>query len=237
MTRAALEALWAVFALALLLKISLRTRAEDYGFALAMPATVLLATKLVGSAPRLPDEPGRKPVLRALLLLVVLVDLGATLSQSAFYYRHKVLPIGRGPDTFLTYDRGDDPRGADLVLLLERIEARVPEGATLVVLPEGVMLNYLSRRTNPTPYLSFMPPEVAIHGEATMLAALEASAPDFVVLAHRWTGEYGVDFFGDPSYGKTILDWVHARYERIVRVDHAPFEGQYLHGYELLRRR
>jgi hypothetical protein len=236
--RAALAALWATFALTFLLKIALRVRADDYGFALAMPASLLFVGRLLGAPPSAPTEPARSPRLRALILIFLVVDLGATAAQSAHYYGHKTHPEGRGADTFFAYDRDADPRGDDVALALERIEARIPPGAPFVVLPEGVMLNYLSRRPSPTRYLSFMPPEVAIHGEATMLAALEASRPGYVVLAHRWTGEYGVGYFGaDASYGKTILDWVREHYEVFVRVDHVPFRGRYEYGLEILRRR
>ncbi len=236
--RAALAALWATFGLAFLLKIALRARADDYGFALAMPGYLLLLGALVGTPPRAPEEPGRNPRLRAVFVLILLVDLVGTVAQSAFYYGRETLTVGRGTDAFLTYDREAYPRGTDVTLALERIEARIPPDASFVVLPEGVMLNYLSRRPTPTRYVSFMPPEVTVFGEERMLAALDASAPPYVVLLHRWTGEYGVGFFGaDPAYGKKLMDWVALHYAMIVRVDHVPFRERYDFGIEILRRR
>ena len=39
------------------------------------------------------------------------------------------------------------------------------------------MVNYLSRRVNPTPYVNFMPPELAAFGEQPMRARLHMLAP------------------------------------------------------------
>jgi len=73
------------------------------------------------------------------------------------------------------------------------------------------MLNYLARKPEPTRYLSFMPPEVLMFGEAAMLAELRANPPDRVVLVHRVTAEYGTPLFG-RDYGRELAAWVASRY-------------------------
>lgn len=99
------------------------------------------------------------------------------------------------------------------------------------------MVNYLVRRTNPTPYLTFMPPEFAIYGETRMLEALQNDPPDFIVLLSKDTEEYGVGPFGkDPAYGSIMVAWVKAWYETVWQVVGGPGQpGQF--GAELLRRR
>ena len=47
-------------------------------------------------------------------------------------------------------------------------------GATLAVLPEGVMLNYLLRRDSPLRVINLMPPELLVFGEEGILHALGA---------------------------------------------------------------
>ena len=65
-------------------------------------------------------------------------------------------------------------------ILSGRVEARcpgfkanVPPDATLAVLPEGAMINYLSRHVNPTPCLVWVPPVMAVFGQTNMAAAFE----------------------------------------------------------------
>ena len=56
------------------------------------------------------------------------------------------------------------------------------------------MINYLTRRLNPTPYTSFIPTPVIIYGEQTILQSLQKHTPDFVLLVHKNTGSFGYRF-------------------------------------------
>ena len=70
-----------------------------------------------------------------------------------------------------------------------------------------------------------------------MLADLRAHPPDFVVLIHRNSAEFGVGPFGtDPRNGRAIMDWVRKHYRRVERVGEEPFQGRGF-GTVILRRR
>jgi hypothetical protein len=86
---------------------------------------------------------------------------------------------------------------------------------TLAVLPEGVMLNYLTRRAAPTKFITWMPPELYFFGEAKMLAALQVEPPDWVLLLPRDLEEYGVSPFG-AGYADSIARWIDARYVAVT---------------------
>ena len=111
---------------------------------------------------------------------------------------------------------------------------------TLLVLPEGGMVNYLTRRTNPTRHLKFLPPELEIFGEAEILADLEAHPPDFVALIQRDTAEYGLPLFG-THYGQRLLDWARDAYVLVVRDGAEPLRPERmndrLNGWEVRVRR
>lgn len=78
------------------------------------------------------------------------------------------------------------------------------------------MINYLSRRCNPTPHLNFMPPEMQIFGTAAMLSAIQQEPPDFIAVFHRRTREYGVGPWGsDPTYGQGLMEWVAGSYQPV----------------------
>jgi hypothetical protein len=108
-------------------------------------------------------------------------------------------------------------------------------GETLVALPEGIILNVLLRRRNPTPHMNFMPPEILIFDEQAILASLEATPPDWIALVHKDTSEYGPRFFG-RDYARRLAAFVRRDYRRVGRTGDVPFEPEARYGIELWRR-
>jgi hypothetical protein len=96
---------------------------------------------------------------------------------------------------------------------IEYLQAHVAPHETVLVLPEGVTLNFLAGRRSPTPYFNFMPPELVMFGEANIVESLRGSPPDVVVFVRRVLYEYGLERFGDQGFGAQLLAWAHANYE------------------------
>jgi hypothetical protein len=209
--------IWSVFAFVLMGKIILSPRLFHYGFALAMPAALALVACVLHFLPHaLQRIHGGGDVFRRFALAMLIADAIFLLKISNGYYSSKNLAVGSGGDAILTLPSKADPRGAAVAEVLARIDAVIPSQASFVVLPEGVMLNYLSRRINPTPYVTFMPPELSIFGERNILMAMQQHPPDFVLLVPKDTSEYGVAPFGvDPNYGMEIMEWVKQEYAAI----------------------
>ena len=209
--------IWNVFAFVLMGKIILSPRLFHYGFALAMPAALALVACVLHFLPNaLQRIHGGGDVFRRFALVMLIADAIFLLKISNGYYSSKDLAVGTGGDTILALPSKSDPRGAAVAEVLTRIESVIPAQASFVVLPEGIMLNYLSRRVNPTPYVTFMPPELAIFGERNILMAMQEHPPDFVLLVPKDTSEYGVGPFGDdPNYGMHIMQWVKQEYAAI----------------------
>ena len=117
-----------------------------------------------------------------------------------------------------------DPTGAAMAAAATWIETHTAPTNTLAVLPEGVMLNYLTRRDNPTPYVVFAF-EVRAFGEQTMLSAYEKNPPDYVVLIQRDSSEYGVRYFGQQKgYGLDVMEWVRQNYEPVELIGAEPLQ-------------
>ena len=189
-----------LLSLLLLAKMVLNTRIIHYGFFLAMPATLFLLTVLLSWLPRhLESRGGFGSALRILTLTVLLLTLGAYLGIAQARFAAKTHEVGMAGDRFRA-----GQRGKHTARMLEHIEAHIEPGQTLAVLPEGVMLNYLSRRATSIPFINFMPPELLMFGEDSILHALEEAPPDFIALVHKNTAEYGARFFG-THYGQRIM--------------------------------
>jgi hypothetical protein len=89
------------------------------------------------------------------------------------------------------------------------------------------MLNYWLRRENSTRFNLFLPTEIEAFGEAAMLADLTQHPPDYVVLAHRLSDEFGVGAFGvDPRNGRALQRFVDAHYRRVAGFGPEPFRDQ-----------
>jgi len=221
-----------VWAAVLLGKMLLNTRLIHYGFALALPALLLVVVALVGWLPAWVDARGRSGwVLRAAALAVLAVGAVEHLGRTQHFLELKVVLVGAGRDAFRA-----DVRGELVNQALSELERRAVPGETLAVFPEGVMLNWLARRANPTPYVNFMPPELLLFGQERILAAFRAHPPDWVLLVHKDTSEYGFPLFG-PDYGRALATWIQESYEPVADFGQPPLRPGTVFGIELLRRR
>lgn len=229
--------LFAVFALALLAKMILFPRIYHYGFVLAMPAGVLLVVALCVVAPRRLDAGGGGG--RALVAAAIAFFCCAALNcvqASRSRYALKTVEIGRGSDRIVAYDPRLDPRSAIVINALDWIERNVPRDERLVVIPQGSMLNFLSRRRGAR-HVSVMPPEQSAFGEARIVSDLSAAAPAFVLLVRSDVREYGVAPFGrDPRFGASQMAWIERNYRASGRFG-APPSDDTTFGIEVFERR
>ena len=227
--------IFAVYALALLGKMPLAARFGHYGFALAMPATLLLAAGAVeGTAWLARQSFGGGEVARALGVALVVAALLGLWRQSNALYARKDFVVGTGGDAIVV----DREQGAPLAEALQHLEELASPQATLLVLPEGLSLNYWLRLRNPSRYWLFIPAEFdAAGGEDVMLADVRAHPPDFVALVDRPYKGFGVGPFGaDPRNGQRLMDFVRAEYEVVKQIGELPFRDQGF-GITILRRR
>ncbi len=186
-----------------------------------MPAALLVVATLAGLVPKFLADRGKRYLggFRVFAVIIIIVDIVISVHYSYANYGKKDFRIGHGGDSFFTYGATIAPEGSAVARLLEYLDAAVPPGASLAVLPEGVMINYLARRVNTTPHINFMPPEMLIFGEANILDSFKMHPPDYVILVHKDTCEYGVGLFGrDPHYGKEMMAWIGSHYLPIWQI-------------------
>ncbi|HVT89103.1 MAG TPA: glycosyltransferase family 39 protein [Tepidisphaeraceae bacterium] len=233
-----LRAVLSIFATVLLAKIFFNITPFQYGFALAMPATLIAISAALGwiftPSPGTPGEAGgegsgrergkaltltlsrntgRGNMSRALLLPVVGLFIFVHLLAFGRYYAGKPTVVGQGTDMFYA-DPLSDVRGQAINLMLQSLN-RAPASATLAVFPQGATLNYLSRRSNPTSYLSIMPPELMMFGKDKIARACAEHPPDLIVLVlHTDLSEYGYKAFG-VDYGQEFLNWIKTNYSEV----------------------
>ncbi len=199
-----------LFAFALLVKTILNTSLYHYGFALAVPGVAAAVCALADWIPERTHRRGGRPAfLRAAGLGVIAAFAILHLALVGKWTGLRNASVGTGSDRFLTDDRA---------LLVNRALAAIGRDVrpdqTLAVIPEGVMLNYLSHRVSSVRFVNWMPTELAIWGEDRMLSSLRDHPPDFIAFTQRPATEYGLRSFG-ADFGAATVAWIQEHYDRI----------------------
>lgn len=197
-----------VLAAALLVRMALHGRLYHYGFFQAALAGVVLVSGLLGEFSwRLMSTRGA-----AILLAVTLSGLvGAgvvKLSQiSRQFYQQLTVPMGEGRDRFYTFE---------VVQPIATVVAQlgtVSRQGTLLVLPEGIMLNYLPRLRSPLGSFAFFGAATEGGLEHRLVERLKAAPPNWVITLPRDLKEYGIGIYGERSgAGGDLMRWVAANY-------------------------
>ena len=96
------------------------------------------------------------------------------------------------------------------------------EGATgsLLVVPEGLMLNYLTRMPSPVPPFFLFSFATRDGAEARLVARLEQNPPGWIVALSRNLSEYGIARYGErEGEGRLLLDWIDRHYEPVASAE------------------
>jgi 4-amino-4-deoxy-L-arabinose transferase-like glycosyltransferase len=217
------------WALVMLAKMPLNAHIFHYGFALAMPATLIMLAAFVGWLPALLERAGRSGwPLRAAVLAALVVTMYAHGRALDLFWSRKIHTVGSGGDRFHA-----DERGTVINALVNELTS-APASDTLLMVPEGLLANYLSRRVNPTGQLNFTPPALIMYGESTMMEALVSNPPDWIGLVDVDTTEYGARSFG-IDYAREVGEWIASNYDvvKVFRSSRSPTAFE----VRLLRRR
>jgi hypothetical protein len=127
---------------------------------------------------------------------------------------------------FLTYPPDLFEPAAVMDSSLRWMETNMPQGATVTVLPEGAMINYLTRRPTSLPITNFMMTELILFGEDRIVDNFKAHPPDYVILVQKNSVEFGVGPFGvDSRNGVKIMQWVNQNYSPAVLIGEEPFQS------------
>jgi hypothetical protein len=236
---AAFPLLWSVFGLVLLLKLGLFPRIWHYGFALAMPAFVSAVYLLLWLLPQLLETKFQVParLFRVTVWLVLVIGFGRLFLQSEKFYTAKKFAVGPTSDHIMTFGpQGNSVEARTTKSALAWIETNVPPDATIAALPEGVVMNYLSRRINPTPCLDWNPTMFTVFGQEKMTAAFEKNPPDYILIVEWNTYEFGIGYFGHyPGYGVELMQWIDKNYQPVELFGGEPLQNG-LFGIKILKR-
>ncbi len=231
--------LWSIFSLVLLLKMGFFPRIWHYGFVLAMPAFVIAIYLLLWRLPRwLETRYGvAANLFRPVMWLALMGGFLTLFSLSRYNYALKNLPVGQGADTIMAISRGGNAvEGRGINEVLDWLGKNTPPRATLAVLPEGTLINFLSRHPNSTPDLDWNPTMFPVFSQDEMNVAFEKSPPDYICVVEWRSYDFGVGYFGsEPGYGVELMQWIGRNYRPVYLAGSEPLKNG-LFGIKILQR-
>ncbi len=204
---------------AFLARMAFNPRYYHYGFFQSALATVVVVASLLAAVPvAVGLGSGMRNFYRAFILVFLIVGAGEIIYLSHFLYSLMDDKVGEGADWFYVFNtKKVDPEGLLIESAREHLVAD-QDAHSLLVLPEGAMLNYLTRLPSTIPDYMFVPALLANGREDEIVKNLESTPPDRIAVLTRDMREFGPDpqhplIFGDaPEHGKGLLDFITKNY-------------------------
>ncbi len=212
---------WAVYALFLLSKALLRSVLFGFGFVLVVPALLVIVAYSIHIVPAwLKERHGRGDLIKGMSTgLWAAMIASVMIHTGILVYRDKNYPVGQGADRLVLINDKTYPGAPLLADILEWMERHSQPADTLTMLPEGQIVNFLLKKSDPTRYahalfvLMVADPE---NGEKRVLENLKTARPDFIIHTDITLEEHGVRFFGQKTkYGKDVMEWVRSEYDLV----------------------
>ena len=216
----------------MLARMPLFARIYHLGFFQAALAAMVVAAAMVAELPRWTGtgEWGRRVAIAG-GMAVLAIGCGSIASVSREHRADQTQAVGWGRDLFYATTPEIDRSGLLIDWASECLRP-VPLDATVLVLPEGSMINYLSQHKTVEQFTS------RGEGEAAYIEHLRHYPPDYVVLITRNMTDVGIARWGAPgNFGHEIVEWIMANYEAQAHAGGDPLKLNEYQGAIIFRKK
>ncbi|MBF0457862.1 MAG: hypothetical protein HQK99_08210 [Nitrospirae bacterium] len=197
-----------LIAFILTIRIILKYVPNGYGFYLLPMGLISYYIFYIGIFPSLYNKllNVRRTDLRFyyIAVIIILIQLSLPFCYKSYrYYKSRTIAVvtvlGR-------FNFPDMDRTHKVLQMAKYLTDNAPEASSVVVFPEGVSLNVISKKDNPLPYYSFLPMDLKTIGEVEIIGRLSKEKIDYIAVLSSDTAEYGYDNF--KSYAKELYAWI-----------------------------
>jgi hypothetical protein len=215
-SRLMLQLSFSVFATALVAKTFFNISIFHYGFALSGPVFAVLVLLLICWIPALIHGAGGTGWIFRAAAMAALGGFCAKylITYETFYRSRPAAMVGNGADAFGV--RQD----AEAINLTLNFLSHLPADQTIATLPQGAMINYLSRRINPTGEVLLLPGELEMFGEQHILDRFMRHPPDWIVAIQTDVSGFGSNGFG-VDYAQSLVHYIKDNYDPVPMGDPA----------------
>lgn len=121
---------------------------------------------------------------------------------------HKTIKLNTEKGTFYSYPSYVN----SLNSTLNYINKNIPKNATIVMLPEGLTLNFLTDRFSTEWYYSLIPNHLETFGENKVIEEFSRKPPDYIFINNRKSHEYAGYTSFCTNYGKKLCKFISSEY-------------------------
>jgi hypothetical protein len=94
---------------------------------------------------------------------------------------------------------------------------------TLLVLPEGSVVNFFLGIRHPLYHPTTLPHVLRAYGEEEILGQISADSPEVIMFVHRYSPLFGQEELFLVDYGEKIAQWVFENYSLVAQFGRVPF--------------
>ncbi|EKD25925.1 MAG: hypothetical protein ACD_79C01437G0002 [uncultured bacterium] len=145
----------------------------------------------------------------ALLTLFLLFQMSYFYEQSMWWYKQKTINYTSARGSFFSYP---DYTTFRIIQMMNYINSHTNEKDTILVMPQGEVINFFTQRNNPLSYYQFIPSLVKRVGEEKMIESIKNDKIDYIVILTRDMTLLGASVFG-VDYGTKIMKWIKEKYK------------------------
>jgi len=210
-------------AVLMMLRMVLASRIYHYGYYQAALAGMVVAAALSSDWIRFAaNEAGARIASLTAIAFLAVIAIGHVLTSNT-YISLRTLAVGTGADRIYHIREPHEHMGEIVRQSADFVSTRTKPSDRVLVVPEGIAVNYLARRRSPLPTVNFFGPEFADGGEAKIVAALERSRPEYVIVMSRDLREWGISRYGEaPGKGELLLNWLFTYYRQVATLGGNP---------------
>jgi hypothetical protein len=216
-------------ALAVAMRIILKISAVEYGFYILTPSIVCYFLFFTEYLPSLVNRhfAGRSSdtdanaggatlrVYTAAFCVFFTVIALPLVSISYRVYGQKSVAVDTGRGRIFAYN---DEESRMFWSVVDYVNEHTPQDAKVVVLPEGLSVNYFTGRKNPLKYPLINPLNLKLIGEDEYIGELQKAGVSYIIhFKFIGVGDFGYKGFG-VDYGTKINDWIMANYRPVLRI-------------------
>lgn len=139
---------------------------------------------------------------------ISIVCLFLTVTKLGYITQHLTFPVKTEKGTMYT----SNAMGQVHKQTIDYINSNAKPEDTILVVPEGPMLNFLTGHKTNGMFYSLIPVYMEAFGENNVINELEQSPPDYIIVNSRNSSDYGKAYFG-KDYGLKVAEFIGKNYK------------------------
>jgi len=223
----------AVFSFFVLVRMLFHAWAGHYGFYILVPSLLIYYIFFLKMIPERLNLLISKRFFTLSFIFLFTLFIISHFNVSKLCYDARTLRVDTNRGNLCVFNNDREQRYGELIEFLRNDTGKEE---TVMVIPQGIAINFLSERKNPFRYYSYLPIDIAQKDIADkIISDMEQKEVDYVVFTQKSTAEFGYPVFG-RDYGRVIFEYITKNYILYKQFGPFPFTTKE-YGIALFKRK